>query len=69
MTRRNKSSRPLCWVCGRQLYFKPNVGLIYFVYTDPIGNKHKAHLECAEKEGFKGETIHETVGQKEIRSS
>lgn len=42
-------SRPICWVCGKQLMYvsgKP----VYAVMTDPIGAEHKVHKACAKYE-------------------
>ena len=45
-------SRPTCWHCGKQLMYvkgKP----VWYVYTDPIGNEHKMHKICADRNGYK----------------
>ena len=42
-------SRPICWICGRQLMYvarKPVFALI----VDPIGAEHRVHKYCAKRE-------------------
>jgi hypothetical protein len=42
-------SRPICWVCSKQLMYvagKP----VFAVIVDPIGAEHRVHKACAKQE-------------------
>lgn len=47
-------SRPICWVCARQLMYvggKP----VCAVIVDPIGAEHRVHKACAKQDQFERE--------------
>lgn len=49
-------ARPICYECGKQLMYvkgKP----VFEVWTDPIGNSHKLHKDCAKRFGYQQKPI------------
>lgn len=48
--------RPTCFECGKQLMYvhgKP----VFEEWTDPIGNAHRLHKECAKRGGYKTKPV------------
>ena len=46
MTFPNAWGSSLCWHCLRQFHIKKGGGFKFRLVADPVGNKHRVHLDC-----------------------
>lgn len=40
---------PLCWHCLRRLVYAKGGGFKFREVVDPLGHKHRVHIDCLEK--------------------